>query len=343
MLKYIFNLVFFFSASTLSALDSGTLSATLCYQLADETSSSKTKSELFNRLLNQLEEEQASPELIQEVTDQFHLFQSGVCVNNAINDLWLHLTDIGYLSASKYYNDFSDNPLIGSKKYKAMKPWVLPSNHPMRARLDSIFLASRAIKDSDAFQNAGFITFKVQPRSFIRVARHPELPGYLVKVYLDDELRLKRNKEGWTWFVKRCQGAKRIAKIIETKKIKNFVVSKKWIYPLPIKPKPPTGPEYAPKTEILIAEDMNIVSLRRSKEAWLTAMTPKHLDELYIIISYGRGRSYRPDNIPYTRDGKFAFIDTEYPDEKANFATPKAYLSPEMAVYWQKLIDKGGP
>lgn len=239
--------------------------------------------------------------------------------------------------------DAKEASAMSTKQRKKMAPWVLPENHPMKARLDAIFSASRVILDKETFRAAGFHTFTVQPRSYVRVATHENLPGYVVKVYFDNEKRLKRNVEGWRWFVKRCEGAKRLSRIIKTKKIKHFVVAKKWIYVLPASSKSPVGEEYSPKSEILIAEDMNIVSHRRSREAWKTVMTEKHLDELYWLVTYGKGGTFRPDNICYTREGKFAFIDTEYTDRESSLKMLSRYLSPEMGKYWKKLVDRGGP
>ena len=77
--------------------------------------------------------------------------------------------------------------------------------------------------------------------------------------------------------------------------------------------------------------------------AWKTFVTPKILDELYIIISRANGSSYRPDNIPYTQTGHFAFIDTEYPNKDPDFNSIRPYLSEEMWYYWDKLVKQGGP
>lgn len=339
MLKNVIFGYLLMGGAFLSAADSGTLSASLYYHISHEVNDKENTKNLHCSLISQLIVENAPEKDIQMVVDQFNHFQNGEDVRLEARELWLKLTS----EDTSEYRRLKNHPVIGSKEARTIKPWLLPKNHPMKTPLDTIFTASRALKDKHTFAAAGFDTFKVQPRSFIRVARHPALPGYLVKIYLDDEQRLKRNRQGWHWFAKRCEGAKRIAKIIKNKKIKHFKVAGKWIYPLPAKPKAPSGSEYSPKGEILLVEDMHIVSNSKSREAWKTVMRKAHLNELYTIIAYGKGSSYRPDNIPYSIDGKFAFIDTEYPDTEPNFATPIEYFSAEMRTYWRQLIKQGGP
>lgn len=348
-------LFFFISLSTsLVAIDSITISAALCHRTSEERIDLETCTRLFEELILSLNTEDTSPDSLELALETYEEFLDGRDVQNNTLAIWRQLLNeeqtaarsipsLSFDLAHLGNREIKKNPLITSKHYKAIKPWILPENHPMKARLDAIFQRSRAIQDAESFAAAGFQTFKVQPRSFIRVARHPDLPGYVLKVYLDTELRKKKGKPGWSWFAKRCVGAKKIQDIIKKKQIKHFKVTHKWIYPIPLFSQTLSGPNYDPKAEILIAEDMNIVSNEKSIEAWKTVMTPAHLDELYLIIAFAGGHSYRPDNIPYSLDGKFAFIDTEYPDLKPDFKTSMMYFSPEMVQYWQKLIDQGGP
>lgn len=241
------------------------------------------------------------------------------------------------------YNDFDSNPYLTKEARKQIRPFLLPFDHCLRPVLDSIFFQTRAIQDQATFESAGFMTLFVQPRSFIRVASHPCLPNYLVKIYLDNELRQKQGKPDWYWFVKRCEGAKAIRKAIIKKKIQFFSVPDKWIYPLPLTPSPPSTSDYLRKVAILLVQDMKLVSHEETLEAWKTKITPKHLDELYAIISRASGGSYRASNVPYTIFGDFAFIDTEYPDRKdPDFSSIRPFLSHDMRKYWDKLVKNGG-
>lgn len=245
-----------------------------------------------------------------------------------------------FLSAS--LNNFTNNPLISSRFRREMAPFVIPDTHPMKNQLNRIFLGRRPTLNERTFVEAGFITMHVQPRSYIRVAKHPLLPGYLLKVYLDSVTTQKKNKPDYYWFVRRCEGAMRIRRSIRKHRFTHFKVARKYIYPLPISPFPGKGAAYQQKTVVLLVDNMRITSKQESREAWRTKMTKAHLEELYVIIKESGGDSYRPDNIAYTRDGFFAFIDTEYPHTKPDFSKIRNYLSLEMARYWDVLCSRGG-
>ena len=211
-----------------------------------------------------------------------------------------------------------------------MKPYFLPLNHPLKNSLDMIFSNGRVTENQETFANAGFITLFTQPTSLITVARHPLLPGLLLKLYLDSETREKDGIAGWRWLVNRCKGAENVRKLIKRKKLKYFSVPDKWIYPLPEK-------AYQ-QPVILIVTDMDLTSESDTKYAWKHLTTTKHLDELFCILSHGFSSCYLATNIPYSKSGKFACIDTEHPKRKLSYNHVKAYLSPQMRAYWNGLI-----
>lgn len=252
-----------------------------------------------------------------------------------------------------YYRNYSDS--LGSpalkklsssvkktKESKALSRFRLPQNHPITPILDFIFSQSRAIQDETALANAGFITVSSRHHSYIKVVKHPLMPGYLFKIYLDNELRQRRKLPYWRWYSYRCEGALKLRKIIKKKKLKHFAAPNKWIYFLPKEPSPPALPGYLRKNCILVVEDMNLASKEKNYEAWYTLITPEYLDELYTIISHAGGGNYTVFNIPYTNNGKFAFVDTEYSKSKPDFQSIRPNLSPEMLKYWDKKIKKGG-
>lgn len=227
-------------------------------------------------------------------------------------------------------------------KSKVKSQFLLPSNHPSKPALDAIFTASRATASVEAMYAAGFNKVYPQPYSFMCLAGHPNLPGILLKLYLDNETRLKDGLEGYVWLERRCQGALDIRNVISQKRIKYFTVPDKYLYRLPNQPAPMVGPGFNPQPYLLVVTDMNLVSPDESANAWKTKITKKHLDELYAILSQGLGSAYVGINVPFTRSGLFAFIDTEYPKREIKYRQAKEFLSPEMAKYWDKLVKKGG-
>lgn len=237
------------------------------------------------------------------------------------------------------YNDFETNPYISNEARDKIRPFVLPPDHPAKAKLDAIFKTARASFDDKSLVKAGFtIKFK-QPRSFIRVVSHPKLKGYLLKLVLDTELKEKNGRPAWYWFVNRCLGVKKIQNVLTAHKIRNFVAPNKWIYPLPIHPYPVTTVENKRKLVVLLVDDMDLTSKASNKLAWKKEVDKEQLDELYTIIKEVGGHSYRAENIPQTKKGKFAFVDTEYPTSAPRFSDIRPYLSSKRQYYWDMLVN----
>lgn len=235
------------------------------------------------------------------------------------------------------------NRFLLKRQKEAMSPHLLPMNHPIRHVLDSIFLKQRATLDKDTFFSAGFRIIAKRPRSYIIVAKHRHLPGYLVKAYLDTELKKKFKKDSWEWLVRRCEGAKKISAIIKQIRSRFFTVAKKGIYCLPADPAPPSDNKlYTHHLALLVVTDMKLTSEKECIQAWSTVITKEHLSELFRILVRAKGSSYRPDNIAYTEKGTFAFIDTEYPSLGPDLTSIRPFLNEEMRIYWDELITNGG-
>lgn len=291
-------------------------------------------------LLAQENRTEAIPFLTYSHTLLFNLWDQAC--EEALHSPSSHLIEKALRKQTTATPSLSGNKAIPDKAKKKMRPYVIPSNHPMKEKLDAIFTASRATLNETSFAQAGFTTICARPRTFIKVASHPLLPSYLVKVNLDSELRQKQGKESWKWLVERCKGAEKIRHIIHSRQIKHFVVADKWIYPLPEKPAPIVSPAYTRHLAILLVTDMNLTDREDNLYAWLHNITEEHLDELYTIISYAKGSSYRPDNISYTKNGQFAFIDTEYPSKGPDYKSIRHFLNSNMVAYWDRLVKKGG-
>lgn len=243
-----------------------------------------------------------------------------------------------FVSASKAdYKELKNNPYVGSSERHAVKEGLMPRDHPIRPILDALFSDARVTATTKSLRKAGFRILKSQPRSFILVVKHPSLPGYLIKLHLDSEVRQKRGHPGWYWFAKRVYGAKQIARCIDKKEIRHFKVPGKWLYPLPVYPLHRPGSDR--KNVVLVVEDMKLLSREDNYNAWKTLITRKHLDELYTILKKCGGSSLRPSNIPFSRDGKIAFIDTEYPGATPRYSDIRPYLSRPMQAYWDKLTQ----
>lgn len=256
-----------------------------------------------------------------------------------ISIFFLH-TPLNSVLIAQFTNgyDLEINPYFSSEEREAVRRYLLPRCHPIKYVLDSIFHAHRATQDERTMEAAGFSIKYKKVRSYISVASHPCLIGYLIKAHLDNEERLKKGRPGWKWFVNRIRGANKIRKAIQDMDSQLFVVPNKWIYPLPENPGPAEQHSSSRKNVILIVTDMNLVSQNNNYKAWKEKITKEHLEQFYAIIKFSGGSSYRPDNVWYTREGKFAFIDTEYPDREPNLNSIRHFLSDDMKIYWDEII-----
>lgn len=233
------------------------------------------------------------------------------------------------------YPDFKDNPYLSSSMRDKMKPYLIPLNHPIKPILDALFSTGRVLQDENSLAQAGFVVLHSQPSSFIKVVRHDALPGYLIKLYLDNETRTKGDKPGWWWLTRRCKGAERIREMINKKKMVHLAVPDKWLYIVPSW-FPTAGPLVQPV--VVVETDMDLESHEMIAFAWYHLVTREVLDELYYILDHGAGSYFLTGNVPYTKTGKFAFIDTEYPKREIKLKKVKDYLNPEMQAYWDHLM-----
>jgi hypothetical protein len=147
---------------------------------------------------------------------------------------------------------------------------------------------------------------------------------------------------GWELLTTRCIVAQKIKSIICKHKLQHFTVADKWLYPLP----PPKKRHARAEPVILVVKDMRIYNRHYSKRVWATQATHRLLKELYVVLGRGYGSAFLWGNIPYTKNGKFAFIDTEYNKRPIPLTHVKRFLSPTMQVLWDHIVttppSKGG-
>lgn len=217
--------------------------------------------------------------------------------------------------------------------------YYLSDTHPLKQTLDVLFSTSRVLLNEKSMKNAGFIISKPRPFTNLIIASHPALPGYIFKLYLDAQ-RLHKHKPELDFWMMRIQGALAVRYTIETFQLQNLVkVPQKWLYQLPKKPKGKKG--YTKRQYILVEEDMDLVSSEDNERLWKSDyITPDLLDAIYIILSnVGLRDCTKPDNLPFSRDGRVSFIDTQSHGEKVQFKRLESWLSPLNKQYWSKLTE----
>lgn len=227
---------------------------------------------------------------------------------------------------------------VNQETWNQVKNYIMPDHHPIKSKLDAIFHHSRALSDRNAMQAAGFEISMPRHHNQMIIASHPKLKGYLIKAYLDDQPYFQGKPEHHFW-LKRIKGAQLIRKFIKTHHYGNlFKVPKKWIYPLPKEPLPLSSQLH--KKFILVVEDMHIFDDKINQELWGSPqVTENLLKALYkITTELGLYDSSKPDNCPFSLDGRIAFIDTElYHSNRVKYEKLTPFLSPSLQEYWLTL------
>lgn len=219
-----------------------------------------------------------------------------------------------------------------------MSSYLLPSDHSARMLLEKLFHHSDAIDNEAAFLEAGFKIRSKKERSLMRIATHPALGGYVFKVFfVEEQGRVREKPCGWKNFTVRCKQAELIRRVIDEQAFRHFRVPRKWLFRAP--PHPACSPDDQPA--ILVAEFQDLLPSDENERAWRHSLTEDHLHELYVILELAGGVSSRPDNIALTRQGRFAFIDTEYPYFH-DYESIAPYLSRQMRQYWSNLVRRAG-
>lgn len=248
---------------------------------------------------------------------------------------------IGLKASEPYVRpaDFSE------ETWNELFPYFLPEDSPLKKELDHIFKKRRVLRSKDAMRKSGFLPI-VRGEKIV-VARHYRLRGYLVKAYLDRpaDHELAKTSEEQSW-KRRCDGAKIIQDSINRHGYHHLMkVPKKWIYPLPDKHGIKEG--YVGSRFILLVEDMEPLSSLKNKKAYRERVTPEFLDAFFTITRENRlYDSFHLSNVPFCKDGRIAFLDTEvvnyylFPLPYYVFKRP---LSDEMEAYWDLLIANDGP
>lgn len=229
---------------------------------------------------------------------------------------------------------------ISQERWEQIVPFLVPEDSELKEKLDAIFEDNRPTLSENSMEKAGFTSGKPREFSRVVVTKHSSLPGYVFKIYLDKD-KYKPDERAQFFLIKRVYAAEAIRNKIEENNLQAYLkVPKKWIYLLPESKKP--SKKYSYKSFILVEEDMNILDKKANKRAWKSSkVTEQALVGLYDIVrDIGLADCIKIDNIPFSEDGKIAFIDTEaYGYEDVKFKRLKKSLPHKLRSFWRKLID----
>jgi hypothetical protein len=227
------------------------------------------------------------------------------------------------------------NPGVSDEAWEAVQPYLLPLDHPIKAKLDVIFSDSLILSNIESMHKAGFSCKNRGKR--LTVGKHSKLKGYLVKTYLHTH---EFTGEWKTW-IRRIKGALNIQECIEGHQYTDLrKTPKKWIYPIS---NPFIDTPY-PKYFVLVVEDMHVYRYFKNTAKYYHMMDKRRVEALYTVLGENALiDSCFIDNIPFCRDGRIAFIDTEYYniyDKPMRWAQLNHKFSPSMQKYWMQLTHQ---
>lgn len=233
---------------------------------------------------------------------------------------------------------------VSNEVWEQVQDYLMPDDHPMKEKLDQIFSNSRALADQESMVAAGFAPAQPMPRTKITVTRHSEIPGYVIKAYLDVTPRGGKNRPEHYFLIKRVIGSRLIQKSIRDHNYEHLLkVPKKWIYLLPDEPSPP--PHYLRKVCILVEDDMDIFDNKKNKKKWGSKQVTKELLKAFytVITELTLSDSTKLPNCPFSRDGRVSLIDTQmFNTGYMKYDKLTRHLSPPMQTYWKELISNAG-
>ncbi len=139
----------------------------------------------------------------------------------------------------------------------------------------------------------------------ICVASHKTADGYLFKKYVSSGKRdsLKDQIDNYST---RVDGARRLRSLIDEQGLRHVVVPRKWIRELPRD----FGSGKRP-AHVLVVERLDLLDTRATERAY-NKIDEAVLRDLCVALYAFRGLDSTAKNVPFTRDGKIAFIDTEH-------------------------------
>lgn len=222
-------------------------------------------------------------------------------------------------------------------------PHLLPEELEIKQQLDDLFGTGSVILNPKTLKAAGFTKNTKRDFSLLVVTKHPNFPGYVFKIYLDDETK-KPDEKAQSFFLRRINGALAIQEYIDVNDLGMFFkVPRKWIYPLPVNAvgRNINSKKYAYKNFILVEEDMDILDEKANIKAWRSSLVTKDflrgLDG--ILNDVGLIDCTKLDNIPFCIDGKVAFIDTEsFGHRNIPCKRLTNFLPDHLRSFWKKLI-----
>lgn len=181
---------------------------------------------------------------------------------------------------------------------------------PASSDLKKLFRDPDMFDSADDWSDAGFEIVRASDNK-ICVASHESADGYLFKKYVASGKRddLKDQLDNYQT---RIEGADRLRDLIGRERLRNVVVPRKWLRELPSD----FGSRKQP-SHVLVVERLDVLGADESERRY-GRIDEGTLRDLCVALHSFRGLDSTSKNVPFTADGRIAFIDTEHWDRHSD-------------------------
>jgi hypothetical protein len=167
---------------------------------------------------------------------------------------------------------------------------------PIWSLMGELFVDPKMFKSYSRFEKAGFSLVDHSPHK-IMTGSHKLARGYFFKKYDDDKPGEKQLRN----YMHRVEGSRLLRPFIAEHGFTRVVAPRKWLYELP---------SSFPERYLVVAEKIDLVSRSATDRAY-ARISREQMRELATVLYYFRGLNSTAANLPYTKDDKIAFVDTE--------------------------------
>ncbi len=206
--------------------------------------------------------------------------------------------------------------------------------HPESIDLGALFVDPAMFASRSAWRRAGFAVLDPAKVSECMVASHPSAPGYLFKKYADDVPPKEQRKN----YQARIEGAEKLAKLVARERLQHVVVPRKRLHELPKRFRSRDRPSY-----VLVVERLDVLGPDESVLRYRDVAEPVLRELLRVLVRF-KGLDSNAKNVPFTRDGRIAFVDLEHWDRREDRGEVRLksigrYLSAERLELARRILD----
>ena len=170
-----------------------------------------------------------------------------------------------------------------------------------RSNLSNLFRDPGMLDSRSTWRAAGFDVMDRSDPGKVMVARHADVRGYLFKKY-----SLESSKDEHENFPRRIEGARRVRGLIAARQLRGVIAPEKWLLKLP-----EAFSARGRSPHVLIAQELPLLDYDATKRAY-GDISKETLYDLCVVLHAFKGLDSIAKNLPFTTDGRIAFIDTEH-------------------------------